>query len=138
MKLHQLLQQRSTLLRQTRLADVAFMFAELGRFADRISRGNLRGRVTLYPADPVAQRAWPMLVAKEGSQAVLEEHFLDKDILDLADLLIFTSGNQPRRAYTFRLEEFRSRFEPALREELEAAGIELTAEAEPTRDEHRE
>ena len=138
MKLDHLLQQRSALLRQTRLANVAFVFAELGKFADRISRGHLRGLVTLYPADPAAERAWPTLVAEEGSQAVLDEHFLDKDILDLADLLIFATGQDPRRAVSFRLEEFDRRFRPALRKELEAAGVELAGEAELTEDRYRE
>lgn len=138
MKLNQLLQQRASLLRQTRLANVAFMYAEVGRFVGRIVRGNLRGQVTLYLADPAAQRAWPILVADEGSQAVLEEHFLDKDILDLADLLTFTAGNEPRGAFTFRLEEFGSRFGLALRQELEAAGVELTDGAELPQDKNRE
>ena len=138
MKLNQLLQQRASLLQQTRLANVAFMYAELGRFVGRIVRGNLRGQVTLYLADPSAQRAWPILVADEGSQAVLEEHFLDKDILDLADLLMFTAGNEPRASFTFRLEEFGSRFGLALRHELEAAGVELTDGAELPQDKTRE
>lgn len=128
MKIDQLLQQRSSLLRQTRLANVAFVFAELGKFADRIARGNLRGQVTLYLPDPAAERIWPSLVAEDGSQAVIDEHFLDQDMLDLADLLLFTAGPEPRSAFTFRLEDFSQRFLPALREELSAAGVQLRAD----------
>ena len=138
MKLHHLLQQRSSLLRQTRLANAAFVFDELGKFAARVARGNLRGQVTLYLADPAAQRAWPTLVADEGSQAVLDEHFLDKDMLDLADLLVFAAGNERPPAFTFRLEELDSRFRPALRQELESAGIELPSESELTEDKNRD
>lgn len=138
MKLDHLLQQRSTLLRQTRLANVAFVYAELGKFAARIARGKLRGQVTLHLADPAAQRAWPALVADEGSQAVIEEHFVDQDMLDLADLLVFTAGGEPRSAFTFRVEEFEARFRPALRQELEAAGVELPAQTELTGDRNHE
>lgn len=132
MKLNHLLQQRSLLLRQTRLANVAFVFTELGRFAERIARARLRGQVTLHLADPDAQRAWPTWIAEEGSQAVLDEHFVDQDILDLADLLIFTSAHEPQKSFTFRLEEFAARFQPALRRELEAAGVELPNATELT------
>lgn len=138
MKLHHLLQQRSALLQQTRLANVAFVYAELGRYAERIERGGLRGQVTLHLADPATQRPWPVLVAEEGSQAVLDEHFLDQEIIELADLLGFAAGPEPRSAFTFRLEEFDTRFRLALREELAAGGIELSGAAELTEDRNRE
>jgi hypothetical protein len=137
MKLHHLLQQRSSLLRQTRLANVAFVFGELGKFAERIARGQLHGRVTLSLADPDDERAWPTLVAEEGSQAVLDEHFLDRDILDLADLLRFTAGHESPATFTFRLEEFAHRFQPALQRELEVAGVELPDKAEWSEDRTR-
>ncbi|MBS0633660.1 MAG: hypothetical protein JSS11_17260 [Verrucomicrobia bacterium] len=138
MKIDHLLQQRSALLQQTRLANIAFNFVELGKFADRIARGRLSGRVTLQLADPAADRAWPCLVAEEGSQAVIDEHFLDTDVLDLADLLAFAAGGEPSREFTFRLEELGQNFLPALRRELEAAGVELPAAAELTEDRNRD
>lgn len=138
MKLQNLLQQRRELLRQTRLANAAYVYRELGVFAERIARGNLRGQVTLFFADPGAQRAWPSLVADEGSQSVLEEHFLEVDVLDLADLLFFASGGEPRESIAFRLEELGSRFRPGLRQELESAGVELPSESELTEDRSRE
>ncbi len=137
MTLHQLLQQRKALLRQNRLANAAFTYCELGKFAARIARGKLRGQVTLHLADPAAQRAWPTLVADEGSPAVLEEHFVDTDILDLADLLAFASGGG-QASFTFRLEELDSRFRSALRQELEDAGCELNDQAELAEDLNRE
>lgn len=125
MEMHHLLRQRSALLRRTRLANVAYVYAELGVFAGRIDRGNLRGAVTLHPADPAAGRAWPGLVAEEGSQAVLDEHFLEEELLDLADLLAFATGTEAGRPIAFRLEEFERRFRYPLRQELKGAGIEL-------------
>lgn len=138
MKLHHLLQQRPALLRQTWLANAAFVFEELGRFAARIERGNLRGQVSLHLADPAAQRPWPTLVADEGSQAVLDEHFVDQDILDLADLLVFAAGNERPSVFSFRLEELGSRFREPLRQELESAGVELPSESELTEDRNRD
>ena len=138
MKLHQLLQQRQALLRQARLANAAYVYRELGGFAARIARGQLRGQVTLYLADPDVQRAWPMLVADEGSQAVIDEHFIDKDILDLVDLLVFAAGGERPASFTFRLEELNSRFRSAVRQELASAGVELKEEAELTEDRNRE
>ena len=64
-------------------------------------------------------------MAEEGSQAVLDEHFLEEELLDLADLLAFATGTEPGRPLSFRLEEFERRFRSPLRRELEAAGIEL-------------
>jgi hypothetical protein len=125
MEINHLLRQRSALLRRTRLANVAYAYAELGAFAGRIERGNLRGAVTLHPADPAAGRAWPGLVAEEGSQAVLDEHFLEEELLDLADLLAFATGTEPGKAFSFRLEEFARRFRHPLRQELKGAGVEL-------------
>ena len=136
MEMDHLLRQRSALLRRTRLANLAYAYAELGVFAGRIARGNLRGEVTLHPADPTAGRAWPSLVAEQGSQAVLDEHFLDEDLLDLADLLAFATGAEPGNAFRFRLEELDAAFRSGLRRELRTAGIELPQEA-PRHRSHR-
>jgi len=129
MEIDHLLRQRSALLRRTRLANVAYAHAELGAFAGRIARGNLRGEVTLQPADPAAGRAWPSLVAETGSQAVLDEHFLDEDLLDLLDLLAFATGSAPGNAFRFRLEQLDETFRSVLRRELRTAGIEVPGEA---------
>lgn len=104
------------------------MYAELGAFADRIARANLRGRATLHLADPTAERVWPSLLAEEGSQAVVDEHFIDRDVLELADLLLFTVAPERPEAFTFRFEDFGPRFRRGLRRELEAAGIALPPE----------
>jgi hypothetical protein len=127
MEIDHLLRQRSALLRRTRLANLAYAYAELGVFAGRIDRANLRGAVTLHPADPAAGRAWPSLVAEQGSQSVLDEHFLEEELLDLADLLAFATGIELRSPLEFRLEDFDQRFRTSLRRDLERAGIEVPA-----------
>ena len=137
MNFHLLLQHRTALLRQARLANMAFAYQWLGNFAARIARARLRGLVRLDPGDPAAERPWPALAALEGSQAVLEEHFLDEDGVELADILEFLGEDVNADGVTFRLEELESRFLPRLRRELESAGIVLPGDAPRIEDSHR-
>lgn len=131
MNFHQLLQQRDALLRQARLANTAFAYRRLCDYAGRIDRARLHGEVTLRPADPSEDPPWPELIAEEGSQSVIEEHFLDEDIIELADILAFLGGNGQPAEYTFRIEELGSRFLPGLRRELERAGVALEPDRQP-------
>jgi len=85
MNISRLLATRQALLRQTQLANLAFAFCTLRSFGTRIARAGLRGRVKLRPADPADDCYWTTLTALEGSQAVIEEHFSDRDLLELVD-----------------------------------------------------
>ena len=78
----------------------------------------------LHPRDPAADRFWPTLTALEGSQSVIEEHFTDGDVADMADLLAFNAGRDDEVA-SFRLEEMRERLLAPLRSELLNAGVKL-------------
>lgn len=131
MNFHQLLQQRDALLRQARLANTAYAYRRLGEFAGRIARAQLHGAVRLDSGDPAGERPWPGLTALDGSQAVLEEYFLDEDILELADILCFL-GLDTDTGVTFRLEELGGRFLPGLRRELAQAGLNPGPESSPT------
>jgi hypothetical protein len=122
MKLSLLLSQRTALLRHARLANLAFAYTKLGEFARRISRAQLTGSVTLKHAAPGAGQFWSALTALEGNQSVIEEHFTDEDIADLADIVAFTTGASDVDL-TFRIEELEERFLAPLRPELEQAGI---------------
>ena len=123
MKFSQLLQQRDLLLRQARLANVAFAYEWLRTFLFRASRAGLRGAFLLRDGDPEDGLPWPTLVAIDASQAVLEEHFLEADIVELADILAYLNdgGRPPERE--FRLEELADDLLPALRRELEEGGV---------------
>jgi hypothetical protein len=123
MNFHQLLHQRADLLQQARLANLAYACQRLGIFAARIARARLRGLVALHPCDPSDAQPWPALVAIEGSQAVIEEYFLDEEIVELADILAFLGEDLPPDGLRLRLEELEARYLPLLRGELEAAGI---------------
>lgn len=138
MNLFQLLQQRETLLRQTRLANLAFAFARLSDYAARIERAGLRGPVTLHAAEPDADRFWPALVAHRGNQSVIDEHFLDEDIEELDEILLFLEDEGMAVDFTFDLEDLPQRYLPVLRRELEKAGVTLPAEAPRPVDSARE
>lgn len=133
MKLRQLLHQRDALLRQVRLANAAFAYDRLSDLVSRIDRARLRGTVVLAPADPVEERFVPELAGIDCPQSVLDEHFLDEDIADLADILGFLGVEPSEGEWCLRLEELGLRHLPGLRRELEAAGVEVppgTAAAE--------
>lgn len=123
MNFHQLIHQRDGLLRAARLANVAFACQRLGTFATRIAHARLHGLVRLNPGGPAEELPWPGLTALEGSQAVLEEHFLDEEAVELADILGFLGEDVDGGGFTFRLEEMESRFLAPLRRELVSAGI---------------
>lgn len=123
MNFDQLLQQRESLLRQARLANVAYAYRRLGEFAARIAGARLQGLVRLQAGDPAGDQPWPGLIALEGSQAVIEEYFLDEEIVELTDILRYLGEDLAATGVTFRLEELGARCLPGLRHELETAGI---------------
>lgn len=133
MKLSNILAQRQALLRQARLANLAFAYQTLGRFAERIDRSRLGGSVCLKQAAPDAERYWASLTALEGSQSVIEEHFTDEDIMDLADVISFVTGNEALDR-AFRLEDLAETFLVPLRAELEQAGVAIEPNAHPARE----
>jgi len=121
-KLSTLLSRRRDLLRQARLANLAFAFVTLQKFSRRIDRAQLDGRVTLAHAAPHAERYWASLTALEMNQSVIEEHFTDEDVMELADVVSFTTGNEALDI-TFDLEDLEELFLRPLREELDREGV---------------
>jgi hypothetical protein len=122
MKLSLLLTLRPALLRQAHLAGLAFAYWKLLEFATRIARAQLRGDVHLQQAEAEAGRYWASLTALAGSQSVVEEHFTDEDIMDLADLIASITG-ETQLDLTFRIEQLAERFVTPLRLQLEQAGV---------------
>ena len=121
-KLSTLLIHRRAMLQKARLANLAFAYATLQKFLGRITRAQLTGRVTLKHAAPHADRYWASLTALDTSQSVIEEHFADEDLMDLADVLAFITGNDALEI-TFDLEDLSELFLVPLRVELEREGI---------------
>jgi hypothetical protein len=131
MKLSHLLQQRDTLLQQTRLANLAYAYRRFSDLAERMVHGGLRGQVRLQPADPATERYWPVLTALEGNQSVIEEHFAEENVTELADLLAFITGEPGVERY-FRLEEMEEQFVAPLRTYLLQSGVVLEQESPPS------
>jgi hypothetical protein len=130
-KLSTLLNRREALLQQARLANLAFAYKTLSDFADRIARAGLKGRVTLQHASADVERYWASLTAIDGNQSVIEEHFSDADIMDLADVIAFTTRSDDLDL-TFRLEEAAETFLVPMRAELGRAGIAIDSTNEPS------
>jgi hypothetical protein len=127
MKLSTLISSRADLLRQAHLANLALAHETLGGFARRIAAANLRGPLVLQPAAPEEGRFCATLTALAGSQSVVEEHFTEEDLMDLADFLCLALGRAAGdpRDISFRGEKFTEAFLRPLRAELLAAGVAL-------------
>jgi hypothetical protein len=121
-KLSTLLTQRPALLRQLRLANLAFAYAALSDFGQRIARARLTGRLRLQQANPRADRYWATLTALEGNQSVVDEHFADEDLMAMADVLGFITGHDPLDI-TFEAEDLTDIFLAPVRSELDREGI---------------
>ena len=124
MKLSQLLAQRDALLLQARLANFAYAYVKLEEFAARVDRAQLSGLVCLKQAVTATGQdpSGATLTALAGPQAVIEEHFTDEDISDLADVLAFVLGGGGLEI-TFPLEDLADMFLGPLRREFEEHGI---------------
>lgn len=136
MNLSNLLASRETLVAQARLANLAFAYTSLKRLAAVVARGQLSGLVRLQDADERDERYWPALSALSGSQAVLDEHFGDEDIVALADAIASaTPGDQ--LDVTFPIEHLERDYVAALETELRRAGVKLD-DTEVPADQRRE
>ena len=127
MNISDLLKNRQSLLRQAHLANLAFSYTTLRRFAERVSNARLTGRVRLRPADDDEEITPATLTALEGNQSVIEEHFTDEEINQLADSIAFsleTSFNE----IEFHIEQLAEKFAAALRAELTECGVALDHE----------
>lgn len=128
MKISKLLATHHAILEQARLANLAEAYLTLRRVAERVRRARLCGLVNLRQPDAEEGRCWASLTALEGSQAVLEEHFRDEEIMEFADAVAFARGRSGLDV-TFRLELVEVLFVGPLAEELMRAGIEFDLES---------
>jgi hypothetical protein len=124
MKLSFLLAQRQALLRQARLAHLAHAYDRLDDFARRVARARLRGEVHLQASAPESGNYSASLTALQGAQSVLEEHFTENDIVDLASVITDVTG-QLELDLNFPIEELAARFQAPLRQQLEQAGVSI-------------
>ena len=129
MKLSTLLANRRSLLRRVQLANLAYAYSTLRLLADRIARAKLVGWVRLSQGSSDEQEAAqePALTALEGNQSLIEEHFTEQEIIDMADSIAFAIDEDDLEI-EFPIEELRERFVDPLRAELVDAGVSLDIE----------
>lgn len=127
LKLSQLLNARQHLQRCARLANLAFAFQWLNDCASRLERAQLTGLVNLKSAESNDEACWASLTALEGNQSLIEEHFTDEDVMDLADTIGYILDCETLDV-TFRIEEFAAVFVAPLRVVLEDAGVTFESE----------
>ena len=83
MKFHHLLHQREAALRQARLTTVAFAYHELGGFAARIARGQLRGEVDDFVvARQDGAFAYHLAVVVDDAEQAIDEVVRGDDLLE--------------------------------------------------------
>lgn len=139
MKFDDLLNYRDELVRHARLANVAYAYQWLTDFSARVAQSGLRGQVVLRGADTEGNAVRPVLQATDFSQAVVQEHFLEDEVAELANVLAFVHQGSLIIELKFRLEEVGPRFLPVLRRELEESDVLLPEEpASPVEDSGRE
>lgn len=136
-KLSTLLSRRLALLHKARVANLAFAYATLQNFVTRIRRAQLSGRVILKPVAPQAERYLAALAAWDINQSVIEEHFSDEDIMELADVLAFVTGSDAHDL-AFALEDVDELFLLPLRTALESEGIIIDRPSAPLEEPHRQ
>ncbi len=124
MNFAELLQQRDRLLQQARLANLAYAHERLTDYARRVERAGLGGALALRPADPAAERPWPTLETSGCAASVIEEHFLEEDVLELDEILAFLRAEGFEADEVFSLPDIRGRWLPWLRRELRRGGVE--------------
>ncbi|WP_052300452.1 hypothetical protein [Opitutus terrae] len=122
LKLSQLLVARQGLLQGAQLANLALAFHLLQEFATRIQRARLTGLVCLQSPEATEDGGWAELTALEGNQSLIEEHFTDEDLMDLADTVAYVTEADVV-SVKFRIEQFYETFVAPLRAGLEQAGI---------------
>lgn len=128
MTLSQLIASRQLINRQANLANLAYAYLTVKRFADRAQRAGLRGRVCLRPANLTAEHYWASLSAVDGAQSVVEEHFSEEDVMDLADAVAYAIEGDYHEI-VFPLERMHARLVVPLQLLLAQAGITIDLDA---------
>ena len=121
-KLTHLLAAREGLVRRATLANMAFAYRLLSGFTERIHRAGLRGLVNIKSPEASGEN-WSSLTALEGSQARLEEHFSEEDVMDLTDAIRYVVGGEMVIDLSFRIEEIDDMFLVPLRDTLQDYGV---------------
>jgi hypothetical protein len=125
MKLSALLASRPTILRQAALAHTAAAWLTLHHASLRIAAGGLHGCVRLLQGDPAdGEVAWATLTSDDIRPSVLEEHFTEDDLIEIAEALAYATDTE-RADLEFRIETLGETYATPLLHSLEKAGVTL-------------
>lgn len=124
MNLSNLIASRETVLAQARLANMAFAYATLKRISAVVNRTGLTHLVRLQQPNEHEERYCASLQALTGSQAVLDEHFSDDDVLALADAIAVCTPGVGLDA-TVMLQALEAQYVVPLELALQRAGVNL-------------
>lgn len=131
MKLSALLASRSTIIRQAALAHTASAWLTLSRAADRVDAARLRGAVRIRVTDdPEDDAPWASFTSDDIRTSVLEEHFSDEDLQELAEAIAFAADSREIDE-TFRIEILRETYAEPLLRELKKSGVTLDLDRLP-------
>ncbi len=129
MKLSALLASRPTILRQAALAHTAAAWLTLQHASTRISAAGLHGWVRLRQGDSSEGEApWVTLTSEEIRPSVLEEHFTDDDLLEIAEALAYATDSD-HADLEFCIEALGETYASPLLRTLEKAGVTLDIDA---------
>ncbi|HSI08777.1 MAG: hypothetical protein ACAH89_08645 [Rariglobus sp.] len=128
MKLSALLASRSTILRQAALAHTAAAWLTLQYTSMRIAAAGLHGTVHLRQADPAEDESpWATLTSDEIRTSILEEHFTEDDLLELAEAVSYAT-DADYADVEFRIETLGETYAAPLLKSLKKAGVTLDIE----------
>ena len=131
MKLSALLASRPTILRQAALAHIAAAWLTLHYASVRIAAAGLHGTVRLTQSDPEADEApWAALTSDEIRASVLEEHFNEDDLIELADAIGYATDCD-RIDVEFPLDRLGEIYGEPLLRTLKKSGVTLDIERLP-------
>jgi hypothetical protein len=125
MKLSALLASRSTILRQAALAHTAAAWLTLQHASMRIAAAGLRGTVRLRQSDPGEDESvWATLTSDEINASVLEEHFTEDDLLEIAEAVAYATDADFADA-EFRIETLGETYAAPLLASLQKSGVKI-------------
>lgn len=123
MKLSALLASRSTILRQAALAHAAAAWLTLNNASRRVALAGLHGDVRLRQTDPDEGEApWASLTSDTIRASVLEEHFTEDDLVELAEAVAYATDS-PSADVEFPIESLGDLYATPLLQTLEKAGV---------------
>jgi len=124
MKISKLIATHDSIIEQARLANLAQAYVTLRRCAECVRQAQLFGLVNLRQPDADEGRLWASLTALEGNQSVIEEHFSEEELMELADAVAYLRSTSHLNL-TFKIEALSAEFVAPLEGLLKQAGVVL-------------